>query len=146
MLKLCVCVCLTIAKLTDLTVLLFQLLTDLADGDVVAEGARHLADHPGGGITGRPQVVALQGGEARVSQATSATLRNVVQPYQHCYCTVNKMANWVPEVSLQVLTRQVTHQAVVFAAGILAALQQCLLDDSDVKLSLVLCQLLVELP
>lgn len=39
-----------------------------------------------------------------------------------------------------------THQAVVFAAGILAALQQRLLDGSDFKAGLVLRQLLVELP
>lgn len=57
------CVCLTIAQLTDLAVLLLELFTDLADGDVVAEGARHLADYPGGGVGGRPQVVALQGRE-----------------------------------------------------------------------------------
>lgn len=57
------CVFLTVAKLTDLTVLLLQLLTDLVDRDVVAERAQHLVDHPGGGVTGCPQVVALQGEE-----------------------------------------------------------------------------------
>lgn len=51
--------CLTVAQLTDLTVLLLELLADLADGDVVAQRAGHFVDHLGGGVACRSQVVTL---------------------------------------------------------------------------------------
>lgn len=59
---------LTVAKLTDLAVLLFKLLADFADWDVVTEWLGHLTHHPGGSITGRPQIIALQEGEGKSAE------------------------------------------------------------------------------
>lgn len=51
---------LTVFQLTDLTVLLLQLLTDLLHWDVVAERLGHLVDYLGGCIIRCSDVVTLE--------------------------------------------------------------------------------------
>lgn len=50
---------LTVSQLTDLTVHLLELLTDLLHRDVVAERFGHLVNHLGGGVARRSDVVTL---------------------------------------------------------------------------------------